>query len=118
MTLDAETESAGAAVKAALEQHFGSRLAGVYLFGSRARGRQRPDSDIDIAVVLHDPDRPLSMVDRELLDITYPVEIEHGIHIQAWALPSLALSTGEGSFSSSGIRAELATAVRSGGVPL
>ncbi len=31
---------------------YGPRLRGVYLFGSRARGDQRPDSDVDILIVL------------------------------------------------------------------
>ena len=38
--------------RAGLEQIYGSRLRGVFLFGSFARGQQTPDSDIDIAVVL------------------------------------------------------------------
>lgn len=40
-------------VKAQLAAHYGERLAGVYLFGSHARGEARPDSDIDVLVVLH-----------------------------------------------------------------
>lgn len=39
------------------------RLAGVALFGSRASGAARPDSDIDLAV-LHEDERPLTF--REL----------------------------------------------------
>mgnify|MGYP005844734693 CR=1 FL=1 len=35
----------------------GERLAGVYLYGSRARGEAHPDSDIDILVVVRgEPD--------------------------------------------------------------
>ena len=42
------------AVKAreSLEQIYGSRLRGIYLYGSAAKGQLRPDSDIDIAIVL------------------------------------------------------------------
>jgi predicted nucleotidyltransferase len=29
-------------------------LEGVYLFGSRARGEARPDSDVDVLIVLRD----------------------------------------------------------------
>ena len=35
-----------------LERIYGKRLCGVYLYGSAARDRLTPDSDIDIAIVL------------------------------------------------------------------
>lgn len=35
-----------------LESLYGKRLAGVYLFGSFARGEATPESDVDILVVL------------------------------------------------------------------
>jgi len=35
-----------------LEQIYGKRLCGVYLYGSAARDQLTPDSDIDIAIVL------------------------------------------------------------------
>jgi len=37
---------------AALASGFGARLCGVWLYGSRARGDHRPDSDLDLLVVL------------------------------------------------------------------
>ena len=40
--------------RAALGEAFGGRLERVTLFGSRARGDARPDSDYDVAVFLHD----------------------------------------------------------------
>lgn len=58
--------------RAAVTETYGSRLQRVVLFGSRARGDARPDSDYDIAVFLRDlPDRA-----RELARIT---EIETDI---------------------------------------
>jgi len=41
-----------AKVRAGLERIYGSRLRGVYLYGSAARDELTEDSDIDIAVVL------------------------------------------------------------------
>ena len=44
--------------RTALDEAYGARLARVVLFGSRARGDQRPDSDYDVAVFLKEiPDR-------------------------------------------------------------
>jgi len=41
--------------RVALDGIFGDRIERVVLFGSRARGDARSDSDYDIAVFLHDP---------------------------------------------------------------
>jgi len=41
--------------RAAVAEAYGDRLERVVLFGSRARGDHRPDSDYDIAVFVKDP---------------------------------------------------------------
>ncbi|MFI5012137.1 MAG: nucleotidyltransferase domain-containing protein [Hyphomicrobiales bacterium] len=40
--------------RAALDEVYGERIERVVLFGSRARGDARPDSDYDVAVFLKD----------------------------------------------------------------
>jgi predicted nucleotidyltransferase len=40
--------------RSALDETYGARIERVVLFGSRARGDARPDSDYDIAVFLRD----------------------------------------------------------------
>ncbi|HLW93168.1 MAG TPA: nucleotidyltransferase domain-containing protein [Roseiarcus sp.] len=40
--------------RAALDEIYGARVGRVVLFGSRARGDARPDSDYDVAVFLKD----------------------------------------------------------------
>ena len=47
-----------------LERIYGSRLAGLILFGSQARGDALPGSDIDILVALHGPVNPLQEAGR------------------------------------------------------
>jgi len=44
-----------AAIKQRLESAHGDRLRGVVLYGSEARGDARPDSDIDVLVLLDGP---------------------------------------------------------------
>lgn len=41
--------------KTALYQLYGSQLAELVLYGSYARGDQHEESDVDFAIVLHDP---------------------------------------------------------------
>ena len=43
--------------RAALAETYGDRLERAVLFGSRARGDARPESDYDIAVFIRAPDR-------------------------------------------------------------
>ena len=62
-------------IRSRLEETFGSRLKGVLLYGSEAAGRSRPDSDIDILVLLDEPLRfgeDLETVTRVL----YPLQLE------------------------------------------
>lgn len=56
--------------------------AGAILFGSRARKSHHPESDADVAVLLHG--RPGKFVATKLAmaDLAYDVLLETGIHIQ------------------------------------
>ena len=43
---------------------YGDRLRGVWLFGSRARGDARPDSDVDVLIVLDRGDDDSEEIER------------------------------------------------------
>jgi predicted nucleotidyltransferase len=71
------------AARAFIEKLAGSYdYAGAILFGSRARKTHRPDSDADVAVLLHG--RPAKFVATKLAmaDLAYDVLLETGIRIQ------------------------------------
>jgi len=58
MTTRTKALEIAAKVRAELQNIYGDRLRGVYLFGSCARGEGGEDSDVDIAIVLdHVADR-------------------------------------------------------------
>jgi predicted nucleotidyltransferase len=78
---DAALDEALAHFAAAVEAHYGARLHGIWLFGSRARGDHRVDSDVDIAVVLEEPANILAEL-RQMGDISFPLEVETGAFFQ------------------------------------
>lgn len=49
-----QTDEALTRFRATLDEVYGTRIERVVLFGSRARGDARPDSDYDVAVFLND----------------------------------------------------------------
>jgi predicted nucleotidyltransferase len=61
----------------ALDDLYGARLERVVLYGSRARGDARPDSDYDVAVFLRDmPDRAWEL--NRLADLATDVLYDAG----------------------------------------
>ncbi len=70
--------------RAALDEMYGDRLERVVLFGSRARGDARDESDYDVAVFLRDmPDR-WQELDR-LADLSTAILNETGEFVHAMA---------------------------------
>lgn len=73
--------------RAAVDEMYGRRVERVVLYGSRARGDARPDSDYDIAVFLRDmPDRPREM--NQLADIGTEILYEAGKVVHAMPYPA------------------------------
>ena len=68
--------------RAAVGEIYGSRIDRVMLFGSRARGDARPDSDYDVAVFLHDmTDRGVEL--RRLAHLSSNIISETGAFVHA-----------------------------------
>lgn len=61
-------------------------ITGAFLFGSRARGSFRPDSDADIAVLLHGAKQPRVDTALEMAGIAFDVMMETGVLIEALPL--------------------------------
>jgi len=73
--------------RAALGSLYGDRLERVVLYGSRARGDHRPDSDYDIGVFIKNPDR-LAVEIQRLADAATDVLFETGAVINPLPFPA------------------------------
>ena len=71
-----------------VKRHYGNRLTGLYLTGSRARGDHHPHSDVDVAVILEDGDWRSWDESGVLSDLSYGRLIEDGVDIQGVAIPA------------------------------
>ena len=69
-----------------LRERLGRRYIKVILFGSRARGDNAPESDADVAVILHGPIADRWALKRLIIQETYLLLLETGLYIQPWPL--------------------------------
>jgi predicted nucleotidyltransferase len=76
-------------LRSALDGMYGSRIERVVLFGSRARGDARDDSDYDIAVFLRDTPDIWAEMDR-LADLATEFLTRDQIYLEILALPTEA----------------------------
>ena len=69
-----------------LAKIYGERLRGVYLYGSYARGDFRPDSDIDVLIVLEGMTNPSQEIDR-IGDGVADICLNHNVLIGTFPVP-------------------------------
>jgi predicted nucleotidyltransferase len=82
--------------KEALSLYYGSRLKGIILYGSMARGEAGPASDIDLLILLSPPFDYFAEL-RQIVDVLYAVQLESEQLISA--KPALASDYEVGSIS-------------------
>jgi predicted nucleotidyltransferase len=69
-------------LKDRVQQHFGSQLKGVYLFGSRARGDYNPASDVDVLLLVSVERSKLAAIQRVAALCANRLLLEHGLYVQ------------------------------------
>jgi predicted nucleotidyltransferase len=77
--VDRATEEAVRRFLAVIAERYA--MAGAILYGSRARGTHRPDSDADVAVLLKGEHQRLLPTTLAMADVAYDVLLETGINI-------------------------------------
>lgn len=77
--LDPETEAAVRRFLASIADRY--EIAGAIVYGSRARGTHRPDSDADVAVLLKGEHRPTMETVMAMADVAFDVLLETEINV-------------------------------------
>lgn len=77
--IDRDTEKAVRRFLALLGGRYS--MAGAIIYGSRARGTHRPDSDADVAVLLNGEHQRVLTTTLAMADVAYDVLLDTGINI-------------------------------------
>src|SRR6266699_4779407 len=67
-------------VKAGLEELYGPRLQGVYLYGSYARGEQTEESDVDVLIVLDCVNHYAAEIEHTGYLVS-PISLKYGVSV-------------------------------------
>jgi predicted nucleotidyltransferase len=81
--LTGDEKKAVAEIRERVNGLVGSRLKGLYVFGSKARGDYDAESDVDLAILVDDLDNPMK---RRIIDIVVEVETRYIVVISSLVL--------------------------------
>ena len=81
--LTGDEKKAVAEIRKHVNRLVGSRLKGLYVFGSKARGDYDAESDVDLAILVDDLDNPMK---RRIIDIVVEVETRYIVVISSLVL--------------------------------
>ena len=79
-------------IKEYLWERFGDGIEAILLYGSYARGSAKPESDIDLLVLVRDSLNPAE-VRQSLSDLLYDILLEHGELVSVIVLPKSLYET-------------------------
>ncbi len=80
-----------------LNVRLGHRFAGLWLYGSQARGDASPSSDIDLVLLLNGMDRPGREIDR-ISDILADLNLKYGALVSILPFEESQLTQAKGPF--------------------
>jgi predicted nucleotidyltransferase len=96
-TIRANLDSILQELSTALRMRYGDRYHGLLVYGSEARGEARPDSDVDLLLILRDVNRPSREIDR-IADILADFNLRYGVLLSVLPVDENTLKTAEGPF--------------------
>ncbi len=76
---------------------YGTRLKGVYVYGSYALGAQDAESDLDIVVVLEEVERYAAEIDRTGVLVS-ELSLEYGVSVSRIFVPTREWTDGQSTF--------------------
>ncbi|MDD3579978.1 MAG: nucleotidyltransferase domain-containing protein [Desulfobacca sp.] len=79
-------QQALAELRLSLEQIYGPRFRGLYLYGSHARGDYRADSDVDLLIVLKGEVNPCAEINR-LSELVSDLCLRYDLLIAVFPVP-------------------------------
>ena len=79
-----------------VQAHYGPRLHDIIVFGSRARGDHKAESDVDLAIILRDDDWRFWSEKFVIADFSYEALMDADLVVQGWPVALTAWQSPNG----------------------